>query len=872
MDEIRFGLLGPLLALDRSGLRAVGAPKQRTILAALMLRPGQVVPADELVELVWPSGSPANARKTVQSYVMRLRNALGERLGPRVVTRDPGYAIEVSPSELDIAELERAVTAARECAASGDWPAVTRYSQAALALRRGAPLVDVPSDALHRDHVPHLAELLVTAAELSVEAQTQLGNFAQAADLVASLCRRHPLRESLRLRQMQLLDQMHRRAEAIDVYHDLRRVLADEIGIEPGAALQDFYVQLLRGGRDAGATISAGDTLHSLPSPVDTFTGRAEIILRIQDLLSQPQSAPVVLLHGPLGIGKTATAVQAAHRLTALYPDGQIYVDARGSTPSPMTAGEVASQTAPLRDAMAGQRVLMVLDDVADGSQVAGLLAPAPGGGVLLTSRAEIDVEGAVSVRLGRLSAAESLTLAQRLAGPERGPRWTAATHLVAEVADGMPVAILDFASRITRRDMTAVLAALADPGRRLDGALRAYLEQELDRLDEPLRDNALLMSITMDWPVSAGALAAVLGVPTAAARDVLLALARHGWLMPGEADRFDAVEPIRLFLQGIAAHRLPGRISDAAIRRHLAWQVRSAWEAALVLNPQRCPVDDIGDVDEVRGVVAPPDRDAALAWFDREEPHLRAAVERAIGAGLPDAGWKIAVAAWHPAYIRGRLDSALNLLSGGLRCAQATGEALGQLWVHTDLGSVYRLVGQPATAITHLRAAQTFLPRVDRPSSESAIALNLGDALVDVGQPDAAIDAYRQALMSTRHLALRDRECVVLINLANTLRDRDELGEAADHYRAALALAVDNALYRAEALLGLGEIEARTRCYEAAADSLRAALSAYHDAGSPHFAAHAGRRLAEVLALLGHHDEAAAQRAETDLMSRAGS
>src|SRR5215510_2571503 len=116
MDEVRFGLLGPLLACDRTGVRALGAPKQRTILAALMLRAGQVVPADELVELIWPAASPANARKTAQSYVMRLRYALGERLGPRVVTRDPGYALEVSPAELDIAELERAVSTARRYA------------------------------------------------------------------------------------------------------------------------------------------------------------------------------------------------------------------------------------------------------------------------------------------------------------------------------------------------------------------------------------------------------------------------------------------------------------------------------------------------------------------------------------------------------------------------------------------------------------------------------------------------------------------------------------------------------------------------------------------------------------------------------------
>lgn len=381
-STVWFGLLGPVeVRVDGT---SVAMPRQlRVLLATLLCRPNQTVSIDELTGALW-SDMPQAAPATLRSHVLRLRRLLGNA-ADRVVTSMSGYRIEVDArTELDTMILTGHCEAAREAAQVGDWPTVWRRASTALALWRGVPLTDVPSDRLRRDEAPGWMQARIEATEWAARAGLELGRATESVRLLQRLAAEEPHQESVHALLIEALAAAGQRAEALAVYRRLRATLSGDLGIEPGPRIAAAHQRVLSAG-PARPDVPVGPNLHGvtasgptgtaapgcapadgepgsagfrprtgpvepvsvlrqLPADPGTFTGRAGELRTILDAAAErTRSAPTVVLttiEGMAGVGKTHLAVHAAHELVRAgrFNQLQMYVNLRGFDPDQAAA------------------------------------------------------------------------------------------------------------------------------------------------------------------------------------------------------------------------------------------------------------------------------------------------------------------------------------------------------------------------------------------------------------------------------------------------------------------------------------------------------------------------------------------------------
>ncbi|MFJ9153778.1 BTAD domain-containing putative transcriptional regulator [Streptomyces sp. NPDC102270] len=257
---LRFGLLGPPILYDGqggAGVRVVGSRKQRILLAALLLEAGRVVSTHSLKEALWGSTPPASAKASLHNHVSRLRRLLDDP--ERLQAVAPGYLLRVAPGELDVQVFESHAARARGAHADGNWSETVRECAAALALWRGAPLSGVPSELAGYALVQRLEEARLLLLEWHYDAELALADTRPDALVpeLSALAAEHPLRESYHRQLMLALHRTGRQAEALAVHRDLRTRLVEELGVEPGPAVREAHVAVLRGG-DSGGRAEGG--------------------------------------------------------------------------------------------------------------------------------------------------------------------------------------------------------------------------------------------------------------------------------------------------------------------------------------------------------------------------------------------------------------------------------------------------------------------------------------------------------------------------------------------------------------------------------------------------------------------------------------
>jgi DNA-binding SARP family transcriptional activator len=272
-SRIRFRILGPLEIRAGEDWRGIGAPKWRSVLAVLLIKAGQIVPADELINEVWGGEPPAKASNLISIYVLRLRRLIGDTDGSVLVTRAPGYLLRLAPGDTDAQLFETLVREGGRAYTAGDPEQATAQLAEALALWHGSPLADVPQTALVETEVQRLAELRLDAAGLRIKAELACGSHAEVIPELRRLLADHELRENLWLMLMQALDGAGRHAEALDAYGQARTVIADELGVDPGAELRQYYADLL-------AADITGDHPDSVTSLRDRATSDADADVR----------------------------------------------------------------------------------------------------------------------------------------------------------------------------------------------------------------------------------------------------------------------------------------------------------------------------------------------------------------------------------------------------------------------------------------------------------------------------------------------------------------------------------------------------------------------------------------------------------------
>jgi DNA-binding SARP family transcriptional activator len=472
---IEFQLLGPLTVVSHGRPVPLHGGKQRALLAVLLLNHGQTVHIGDLTHKLWGDVVPVDPRGTIQKYVMRLRRALSGT-SATVSTEPDGYRIDVMPGQLDLHVFDRLVERANDAALALQLHDALADLEHALRLWKAVPpLVDVASEAVRRDDAQRLVERYLNALELRVDLRLRLGRHAESCDELLELVNRYPLRERFWAQRMRALHGANRRADALEAYRAVSRLLADELGIGPGPDLCAVHEQILSGARPEtiSATTTAGPCPRQLPMPTDGIVGRdGEIdeIVQILDPAPGRPRHPLVLVTGPEGVGKTTVAVAAAHRLARRYSDGQLFarlcdhpvttaclrevlcsfLRALGATSLPRRLDDVVAE---FRSSTAGRRLLVVLDGATNGAAIRSLLPGGTSCGVLVTGRDGLAgllvAPGGHHLTLRLPGTREALAVLSAVAGEERvRSEHEAAVRLVA-LCGNSPLAIRTAAAHI---------------------------------------------------------------------------------------------------------------------------------------------------------------------------------------------------------------------------------------------------------------------------------------------------------------------------------------------------------------------------------------------------------------------------------------
>ncbi|MGY0064793.1 BTAD domain-containing putative transcriptional regulator [Streptomyces sp. LZ34] len=571
---MRFQVLGNFEVLSDTRARTPSAPKLRRALALLILRHNEVVPTKALIDELWGSRPPDKAIRAVHTYIYELRRSLARPGGGGELflqTRPSGYTVRVPESAIDLNSFRVLVKEGREALAAGDPGHAREVLNRALGLWQGSALGNVDCGELLEAHATELEESRLRALEMRIEADFQLSRHHELTGELKALAAARPLHEGIHAKLMLALYRSGRRGEALKVFHDLRRHLVDELGLEPGPELQRLQCSMLAGdpSLDPPAAVPPPPPRRAQPPappaqlPRDTvdFTGRQTVLDEVGGLLAahgDGTGLPVVALVGMPGVGKTATAIHLAHSVRARYPDGQLYVPLGGSQPaaSKVSAAEgmehilrgigVAPRDIPptlggrmalFRTWSSDRRVLLVLDDADSPQQVEPLLPGGTGCAVLITGRSLLyGLRGARTVALGCLSTAEGGQLLTRLIGRERTDAEPEAVADVVRLADGLPLAITFLGERLMALrpvSISCVLAKIrsAKGQHRLSelSALGLDLYDRLDscfrKLDEDAQEAFLRLALMPRRLFTAGQGARALGTDTTTVDVVLMRL-----------------------------------------------------------------------------------------------------------------------------------------------------------------------------------------------------------------------------------------------------------------------------------------------------------------------------------------------------------
>jgi len=589
----KFGILGPLRVTHAGGKPKLGGPKQRTLLAALLVRARKSVGIDGIVDVLWGEHPPASAVASVHMHVNRLRGAFADvGLAGVLVTDGSGYRLLVEPDQLDIERFEAAAAHARAALAAGDAGKAVAFWQDAWAAWRGDPLEDVPLAGWLAAEAVRLREVAAAAREDFADARFAAGQYKALVIELTALVREHPLREGLWRRLMLAQHRLGRRAEALSTYRALRSVLIEQLGVEPCCELRELHQEILR-----GAPLESHARPMQLPPDAENFTGREAERAEFRRLLTeQPRSA--VAITGKAGVGKTALAVRVADELGNHFGGGQLYVRL-GGTRSPRDPVTVLAEllialgvhphavpedpearAAMYRSQLAARRVLVVLDDAANMAQIRPLLPGTAGSAVLITSR--VPLLEAHTVHLDVLGAEDAVRLLASIAGQARMTEEPAAAAAVARYCGNLPLALRIAGSRLARRTQWTVgtlAERLAGEGTRLnelridDLEARASLALSYEALGEEQRRAFRLLSL-LDVPDFAGWVAGpLLGVPVPAAEEVVACLAEVHLLETAGQGRYRFHDLLRVFGREQACeHDSGAERADALRRAFTAW------------------------------------------------------------------------------------------------------------------------------------------------------------------------------------------------------------------------------------------------------------------------------------------------------------
>ncbi|MDI3386516.1 BTAD domain-containing putative transcriptional regulator [Streptomyces sp. B-S-A8] len=680
-QPLRFSVLGPVRAWRGSEPLNTGSPQQRALLVALLLREGRTATAAELIDAIWGDEPPSQALAAVRTYASRLRKSLAPGV---LASESGGYAIRlpVAAEGLDLALAEELWADAEKARGAGDLCQARSLIKKALSLWDGEPLANIPGPYADTQRV-RLEEWRLQLVETRLDMDLEQGCHAEAVSELTALTAAHPLRERLRELLMLALYRSGRQAEALAVYADTRRLLADELGVDPRAGLSELQQRILQA--DPGLaepsaapaeTASAPVRPAQLPATVPDFTGRDAFVEELGAVLASAEGRVMAVsaLAGIGGVGKTTLAVHVAHAARVRFPDGQLYVDLQGAgaraaepetvlgaflralgTADSAIPDTLEERAALYRSLLDGRRVLVLLDNARDAAQIRPLLPGTEGCAALITSRVRmVDLAGAHLVDLDVMSPEEALQLFTRIVGEERVASEREAALDVVAACGFLPLAIRIAASRLASRrtwTVSTLAAKLADERRRLDElqagdlAVKATFELGYGQL-EPAQARAFRLLGLADGPdLSLAAAAAMLDLPAEDTEDLLEALVDTSLVESAAPGRYRYHDLVRLYARACAERdELPPDERESALSRALDFYLSTATQVYALERPGDRTVDHL-ERTTYPGLTFG-DNSQAVDWLHNEAHCILACVQQSLTVGSLRRGVDLLMAA----------------------------------------------------------------------------------------------------------------------------------------------------------------------------------------------------------------------------------
>ncbi|MFI2345521.1 BTAD domain-containing putative transcriptional regulator [Streptomyces sp. NPDC019443] len=912
-EQLRFAVLGPVRGWCGPDEVDLGPPKQRAVLAVLLLGEGAQVPVDALVDAVWGTGSPGSAVSSLRTYVHRLRRLLGPLA---ILSVRDGYQMHTSPESLDLAAFRDLVARGDRARRDNDAKTAARYLNDALAHWQGTALAGIRGEYAQAQR-ERLGRLRLSALEASLAVRLELGEHTDTATELAALVAQHPLDERFREMLMLALYRSGRQAEALATYSEARVVLAGELGVDPGPELRRMFERILQA--DAGliapptpprpaAPVPDHPTPAQLPADLPAFVGRAAQLAQMDLLLDGNGEVPTTIvvsaLTGMAGVGKSTFAVHWAHHVSSRFPDGQLYIDLRGFDPAglpvspdralrtvleslgadPLSLPQDADAlVACYRTRLAGRRLLLLLDNARDAQQVRPLLPASPGCLVIVTSRNRLSgliaTDGARPIHLDVLSLAEARDFLVRRLGADRVAAEPTAVDEIIEHCARLPLALSIAAARALTRSgfpLASLVHELADGQNRLDAFhdtdtatdVRAVFSWSYHALTPAAARLFRLIALHPGPDTSLAAAASLAGLSAPHTHQLLTELTHAHLVDEPVPGRYAAHDLLRTYAGELARAYDAPEAHHAARVRVVDHYLHSAHRAGRAYSPHRPAIVLPAPSRGVRAEEFAPEPGRfgrAAAWFDAERAVLVAAIRTAAAHGLDTHTWQLAWAVGHDLGRKGLWHDLEATHHIAMEAAERIGDPCARAHVHqglaraaTDLGRVEEARNRMERAVELFTAAGDVTAYADSHRLLSWVADRQGDLEAALSHAQQALALQRAAGHSTRTAAALNA-----VGWCHTRLGQHQ--QALDHCREALAMEeLSNRPYlKAFVWDSIGLAQHQLGRYTEAVADYEQALVLYREAGVAHGEASTLSRLGDTHHAAGGVESARAAWAE---------